>query len=357
MDKDIRPRHPSAREDIGGERGSFCAQHTLAIISLMVVIMTKARVYFLLLILGTAFWGVSFSLVKAGVSNGSPFVFLAYKFGLAAMVLAVVFFRRLHRLSPRALVAGVLIGLPLLLANAFQTIGLQHTSVTNSAFITGIDVLLIPLFKWVLFRRSVPRQVWISCGLAILGLYIIVVQNGLRLNVGDLWTLSCAVFFAGYVLTVGYFANRYDPLPTVIIALGFCGVGCGLAGIFDTRANWVPGDTTFWIGIVFAALLATAFMYGVQSTAQRHIPEEKVALTYLCEPVFATLSGAILLGETLTLRTVAGAGLILSAMLLAEINFRVIRRRAVRSRSQKTISNLKHPTQKSLFKFRRGART
>ncbi|MCA0998768.1 DMT family transporter [Alloyangia pacifica] len=292
--------------------------------------MTKARFFFLLLILGTAFWGVSFSLVKVGVGQGSPFVFLAYKFGLAAMVLAIAFAQRLRRLSLNAMIAGMLIGLPLLLGTVLQTIGLQHTSVTNSAFITGLDVLMIPLFKWGLFRRAVQGRVWFSCGLALLGLYMIVTQNGLRLSVGDLWTMACAVFFAAYVLTVGYFANRHDPLQTVIVALAICGVGCGLAATFDARAIWIPRNTFFWSGVVFAALFATAFMYGVQSSAQRHIPEEKVALTYLCEPVFAALSGVVLLGEALTSRTVIGAGLILSAMFLAEIDFRVLRRKSAK---------------------------
>lgn len=320
QDWDIRQRRLSAREEIGGERWSFCAPHTLAITLLMVVTMTKARVFFLLLILGTAFWGVSFSLVKVGVGDESPFVFLTYKFALAALVLGIVFARRLRRMSPRALVAGMLVGLPLLFGNVFQTIGLQHTSVTNSAFITGLDVLMIPLFKWGLFRRPVQGRVWISCGLALLGLYMIVAQNGLRLNVGDLWTMACAVFFAAYVLTVGHFAHRHDPLQTVIVALATCGAGCSLAGAFDPTAIWMPGDISFWRGIIFSALFATAFMYAVQSAAQRYIPEEKVALTYLCEPVFAALAGVLLLGEALTLHTVIGAGLILSAMVLAEID-------------------------------------
>ncbi|MHA6345659.1 DMT family transporter [Roseivivax sp. CAU 1761] len=293
--------------------------------------MTTARVFFLLLILGTAFWGVSFSLVKVGVGDGSPFVFLAYKFALAALVLACVFARRLRRLSVKAALAGVLIGLPLMLGNVFQTIGLQQTSVTNVAFITGLDVLMIPLFKWGLFRRRVAGRVWVSCGLALLGLYLIVAQDGLRLNAGDLWTMVCAVCFAAYVLCVGHFAHRHDPMQTVIVALAICGLGCGLAAGVDARAVWLPEHAAFWSGIVFAALFATAFMYGVQSAAQRHIPEEKVALTYLCEPVFAALAGVALLGEALSLRTVIGAGLILSAMVLAEVELRPRRRRAART--------------------------
>lgn len=263
-------------------------------------------------------------MVKAGIGNGSPFIFLAYKFALAASVLCVMFAGRMRRLSRSAAVAGGLIGLPLLLGNVFQTVGLQHTSVTNSAFITGLDVLMIPLFKWSLFRRPVQGSVWISCLLALSGLYLIVAQDGLQLNAGDLLTMVCAVFFASYVLTVGHFAHRHDPLQTVIVALAFCALGCACAGAVDPRAIWMPADPAFWRGILFAAVFATAFMYAVQSAAQRHIPEEKVALTYLCEPVFAALAGIVLLGEALSPRTVAGAGMILSAMVLAEIDVKAL---------------------------------
>lgn len=151
---------------------------------------------------------MSFSFVKVGVADGSPYVFLTYKFALAAIVLSVLFAKRFNRVNRKTIVAGALIGLPLLLGNVFQTIGLQHTSVTNTAFITGLDVLLIPLFKWGLFRKPVQNRIWISCSIALFGLYLIVAQYGLHLNVGDLWTMACAVFFACYVMTVGYFSHR-----------------------------------------------------------------------------------------------------------------------------------------------------
>lgn len=139
--------------------------------------MSKRELFLLLLILGTAFWGISLSFVKSGVGDGSRFVFLGYKFGLATIVMAAIFFRRLKRLDRGVVLAGVAIGVPLLLGNVLQTIGLQSTSVTNSAFITGLDVLLIPIFKWALFRKPVAERIWISCAIALTGLYLIVAQK------------------------------------------------------------------------------------------------------------------------------------------------------------------------------------
>lgn len=282
--------------------------------------MPARQTYLCLLILGTAFWGISFAFTKVGVADGSPFVFLGYKFALAVLVLCGIFFRRLKQLNKETLLAGVAIGIPLCLGNIFQTIGLQHTSITNTAFITGLDVLLIPVFKWALFRKRVEPRIWICCVVALTGLYLIVARAGLKLNPGDIWIMCCAVFFASYVLAVGFFSHKYDSMLTVIIALATCATGCLFAAMFDTRAVWAPKGASFWEGVLFGALLATAFMYAVQSAAQKYLEEEKVALTYLFEPIFAAFAGAMLLNETLDGRTLCGAALIFSALLISEVD-------------------------------------
>lgn len=284
--------------------------------------MPKKHLFFLLLILGTAFWGVSFAYVKVGVADGSPFVFLTYKFALAALALAVLFAKRFRRLNWNTIVAGTLIGLPLLFGNVFQTIGLQHTSVTNTAFITGLDVLLIPLFKWSIFGKRVKGRIWVSCSVALLGLYLIVAKYGLHLNTGDIWVMACAVFFACYVMTVGYFSHRFDAMLTVTVAMIVCSLGSGLGALFDEHAIWVPTEAAFWEGVVITGLLGTAYMYGIQSSAQKYLEEEKVALTYLCEPIFAAIAGMVMLGESLGVRTVVGGALILSALIIAELDLK-----------------------------------
>ena len=165
--------------------------------------MQKKKLYLFLLILGTAFWGVSFTFVKTGVGHGSPFLFLFYKFMIAGLCLAVVFFNQLKYTTRNTVRISLLIGVPLLIATVLQTIGLKYTTVSNAAFITGMDVVLIPILKLLVYRKKVVFKVWIACALALVGLYIIVVKDGLSLNIGDLWILACALGFAFYVLQVG----------------------------------------------------------------------------------------------------------------------------------------------------------
>lgn len=284
--------------------------------------MQKKHLYLLLLILGTSFWGVSFAFVKVGIGNGSPFVFLFYKFIIAAVCLAILFAKQLKLITKNTLRISILIGIPLLAATILQTVGLQHTTVSNSAFITGLDVLFIPILKLVIYKKRIESKIWIACTIALVGLYIIVVREDLSLNNGDLWVVASAIGFAFYVLQVGKFSTEEKPMPAVILLMSFCALGCFILALFDQNSIWFPKQDGFWSGIFFTAILATAFTYAVQNAGQRYLSEEKVALTYLFEPIFATLAGIIVLGEHFTKEIAIGGTLIISAMLISEINFK-----------------------------------
>lgn len=282
--------------------------------------MNKKFIFLSLLILGTAFWGVSFGIVKIGITTQSPFVFLFHKFTLAAVALALVFHRQLQFITLNTWRIALLISLPLLAGTILQTVSLRYTSVTNSAFITGLDVVLIPLLKLVVYKKPVAAKSWLACGLAILGLYVITAQDGLSIKLGDLGTMAGALGFAFYVLQVSHVSNEKHPMPAVVLLMVVCGIGCGLMAFFDESRQWLPQEPGYWYGIGFAALFATAYMYSIQNMAQRYLAEEQVAFTYLFEPVFATLTGVLLLGERFTLQILLGGGFIVAAMVLTEVN-------------------------------------
>lgn len=291
--------------------------------------MQKQHLFLFLLILGTAFWGISFTFVKVGVGSGSPFVFLFYKFLLAFAVLALVFYKQLKLINTNTLKIGILIGVPLLAGNFLQTIGLKYTTVSNSAFITGLDVLLIPILKFLVYKKQVKFKIWIACSLALIGLYIIVVRDGLSLSTGDLWIVSCAFAFAFYVLQVGKYSKEENPIPSVIVLMLFCSLGSFVFSLFDGNTVWLPSTDGFWTGVVFAAIPATAYMYTVQNIGQRYLGEEKVAMTYLFEPIFATIAGVIILNEKFTKEIFIGGFLILIAMFIAEIDFKKFKKRTI----------------------------
>lgn len=284
--------------------------------------MQKSRLFLLLLLLGTAFWGISFSFVKAGISQSSLLVFLCYKFALAAFVLVLVFLPHVTLVNRKTVLHGCLMGLPLLLANITQTMGLERTSVANTAFITGLDVLIIPLIKYFVFRRAVRWITWLSCSIALVGLAVIVDLKTMAVNAGDLWVMISACFFACYILAVGFAAGKADAAMSVVIALLLSSAGCAFATLFESNTEWWVDDKAFWQGIAFSGVLGTAYMYAVQSYAQHYISEEKVAMTYLFEPIFASAAAVLLLDEYLNLQTYVGAALIIGALVVSEIRWR-----------------------------------
>jgi drug/metabolite transporter (DMT)-like permease len=284
--------------------------------------MPKKPLFLGLLLLGTAFWGISYPVVKAGVGYADPYSFQTYKFAGAAAAVALLFPRQLARLTWRTAGWGLLLALPQFLGSTLLTIGLQTTSAANAAFLTGLSVLLVPFGKAVLYRQAVVPPIWAACALALTGLSVVAVPGGWSLHAGDGWILAGAVAFASYVLLGGRTAREPHLMAMLVVQL----LGCaGLARLTGWGAGYplaVPTAGAFWQAIGFTALLATAYMYGVQHYAQQHLSEEKVALTHLGEPLFAALAGTVLLHEAITPRTVLGGVLIFGAMVLAEVKLR-----------------------------------
>lgn len=282
-----------------------------------------------LLILGMAFMGVAFVYVKDAVTGYSPFVFLFWRFLVATLMLSVVFYKYVRQASISIVKIAFLCGIPLLLSIVFQTIGLKYTTVANSAFITGMVVLIIPIFKMIFYKRSVKPIVWISCIIASTGLYIITLKNGLHLNIGDAWTVACAIALAFYVLQTGKYAEAPNPIARVTVIMAFCTLGSLLGSVTTPSINWFPQEVDFWKSVWFTAIFGTVYMYSVQNYVQRFISEEKVALAYLTEPIFATIAAVILISESVTVDTLIGGVLILVAMFLSERKPKTVKKKLV----------------------------
>lgn len=297
--------------------------------------MKKSRIFLILLIIGTAFWGISFPVTKDSFSVLHPYTFLTYRFFIAAFALSFIFSKQLFSINVQVLKYGVLAGIPLCIAIFLHTYGLQYTSSSNASFIAGIEVLLIPIFKLFFFKKPVQRKMWFACIIALAGLYIIAMSSSEGFALGDLYVLAGSVFFAFYVLLVSKLKDKTEAVSFVIVQLYTCSVLYALL-TFTTLGGTgliVPLEKDIWFALMFVGLLATAYMYCIQNIAQKYIEEEKVALAYLCEPIFATIAAFILINEEITNRTIIGGILILFAMFIAEAKLHKLRPRALSYRS------------------------
>lgn len=292
--------------------------------------MMNNRVYLFLLILGTAFWGVSFPLVKEGLSFIDPHVFLIYRFVLAALVLSIVFYKYWSSINLKTLKYGIAASIPLVTAISLQTVCLKYISSSNAAFIAGMDVLLVPIFKLVLFKKSVQTKVWVACILALIGLYIIAMSSSESggIGYGDVLAVFGAFAFAIYIIMIGKWgSSRNVKIQSLILVQMFsCVVLCLAVSLFYVSPAQliIPNNYEAWRAVLFTGILATAYMYSIQNIAQKYIEDEKIALTYLCEPIFATIAGYYLIGEAITVYTIIGGLLILFSLFICEYRFRYI---------------------------------
>ncbi|WP_291910011.1 DMT family transporter [Chitinophaga sp. CB10] len=284
--------------------------------------MSRKGLFLVLLIIGTAFWGISYSVTKWAIHGQSTATFLFWRFIGATLVLALLFRRYFKKMDRAALATGVFLGVPLVMGTLLLTQGIRQTSASQAAFISGICVVLVPLFKMLLYRSAMPFKAWFSALLALAGLFVICIKGELKFSAGDLYTIAGAVSFSLYLIAVERKSAVGEIIPTIVPMFATCAVITGGLALFDTSANWLPVSTGFWTGVGYCALFSTAYMYTVSNIAQKYISAEKVAIIYLLEPVFGALAAYYMLQEELSWRLLAGGGMIFVATVISEVELK-----------------------------------
>jgi len=277
------------------------------------------------LVLATILWGATFVVVKDALDHASVFAFLALRFALATVLMALIFRRAVRQLTRSEVRAGALIGALLFCGYVFQTTGLLYTTPSKAAFITGFGVVLVPILSAVFWRRRINRWVWAGAAAALVGLYLLTVprEGFTHLNLGDLLVFSCAVVFALHIIVVGRYSGRHP-----VGALSFLQVATtgaltvfalpllAVTGLEPLRIDWSPG---LLLAILITAVFATAIAFSVQVWAQQYTTPTHTAIIFTLEPVFAALTSYLVLSERLGARALSGAALILAGILLAEL--------------------------------------
>jgi drug/metabolite transporter (DMT)-like permease len=283
------------------------------------------------LLLVAFIWGATFLIVQKAIAGLPPNTFNAVRFSLATCFLAVVlllFYRaQLRQFTRELLRAGFFIGFWLCLGYALQTVGLVYTTPSKAGFITGLSVVLVPLFSFFILRDRVKPEAVFGALLAASGLYLLTLNQTLSFNTGDLLVFGCAICFALQIVVTGKHAPHFPALPLAIVQLATVAVMSWLyALVFENWQLAFDVDVLFspevaW-GLFITAIFATALAFLAQTALQKHTSSTRVALIFSLEPVFAALTSYLWIHEVLTPRQLAGCLLIFSGMILAELPIR-----------------------------------
>jgi len=272
-------------------------------------------------------WGATFVMVKEALQEVSTMYFLALRFGLASLCMLALFLPAFRRMPVgelwRGLRGGAVAGAFLCLGYILQTFGLRYTTAGNSGFLTGLNIVLVPVIGAAVFRRWPQARELLGVGVAAAGLAMLTIptaDGGFSLshfNRGDLLTVGCAITFACHLLVLGYYSQR-ERFEAVAVGQIVC------SAILSSLSMSIEAPRIVWSRPVVTALLVTAILgtavaFATQTWAQQFTTPTRTALIFALEPVVALGTAVLVGGERLTAAAVVGGALILAGIVTVEI--------------------------------------
>lgn len=256
---------------------------------------------------------------KLGLGSMGPFNLLAVRFLLAFALLLPLFWRRLRHIGGRTLLRGAALGGLFFLVMTGELFALQTTPTGTVSLLQNMAILFVPLLEGLLQRRLPDRLALLSAAVALLGVALLTMQGGgLHLTGGEWIALCSALLYACAILCTDRFSHRDDGLVLGVLQVGFLGLFALLASLLVETPH-LPDSGGQWAILVGLALVCTCFGYTLQPVAQSGTSAQRAGLFCALSPAFATLLGALLLHERITLTGGAGMLLILGSILLPRL--------------------------------------
>lgn len=280
---------------------------------------SKKIIYSVLgLLIGSLMWGASFYQIKEAMNYVQPLPFVAIRMGGAALILAAVaLFLKKDLLSN--LRTGVTLGIVLSVIMISQTVGLKYTSASNSGFITGMFVVFVPVFSFILFKRKSSFIKIIALLVNVFGLWIL--TGGLnRLNIGDVLTIVTAIFSGVHIVYISEKTkdNKIDLLVLCFQQLFIAGLTALIISLFAGYPilSGVKGNIA---NIGYIILFPTVASFLLQLHTQKHLSTVRSALILTTEPIFAAVFAWTFGGEKLIPVAALGGFIMVAGMIISEV--------------------------------------
>ena len=263
-------------------------------------------------------------MVKDALVDISVFGYLAARFVLGALPMIWIYRDDLRKLTRDEAWAGIQVGLFMFGGYAFQTAGIARTTASKAAFITGLSVVLVPVFLAAIWRKKIGAWAWVGAAASFAGLYFLTVpmQGFAELNRGDLLVMGCAVLYAFQIIFIARYTGTFSLGALSCLQVILAGVLSMIAVPILNAAHWEQFFVRFTFqmefGVIVTAIFTTALAYPLLVWGQKHTTATNTALILTAEPVFAALTSFLVLHERLGGRALAGAGLILGGICIAE---------------------------------------
>ena len=291
-----------------------------------VIIMKKQLRGSIYLLLATIMWGSTFVAQSVGMDYIGPFTFQAVRCGLAVIgLLPLIYIMdkkagrsfRKEWANKQLWVGGLLCALPLFLAVNLQQKGIETTTSGKAGFITALYIVLVPI-AGLFLKKKAPRAIWLSVALAVAGLYFLSINEEFHITQGDFFMLLCALCFTGHIMVIDHFTEKVNGIELSCMQFLVCAI-LSSAGMLATETPVWADIAACAIPLLYVGVLSSGVAYTLQILAQKGSNPTVVSLLMSLESVFATVFGALILHEVMSGREIFGCGLMLVAVVLAQL--------------------------------------
>ena len=276
------------------------------------------------LILVTVIWGGGFVASDIALESMKPFQIMMVRFLLASVLMGIISLGQKNREEKSvdragAIRAGILMGIALFVGFSLQIIGLQYTTPSKNAFLTALNVVIVPFIAFIILKKKIGAKGIIGAILSVVGVALLSLNGNLTLGLGDALTLICAVGFAFQIFFTSEFVKKYPVsvlnMVQMITAFVLSAVSLVFFGETDFQVT-----TQGWLSVLYLGVISTTLCYLLQTACQRYVDETKAAIVLSMESVFGTIFSIIILHEVITLRMVIGCVIILTAVIISNLS-------------------------------------
>ncbi|NPA73717.1 MAG: DMT family transporter [Epsilonproteobacteria bacterium] len=266
-------------------------------------------------------WGITFAIVQDAIKDVPVFSFLFLRFFLSFVIMGAISLRFIKDISMPLIRSGLFLGALFFSGYAFQTYGLTYTKSSIVAFITGLNVIIVPIVAFFVFKQKVRLYSIIGAFLATVGLWLLTGANGIEsIGKGEVYSFLCAVFFAVHIVYTSISSKKYNVFLLVSVQLFTVAM---LSLVFSLAIDPFTMPKHFSPSLLIAlgatVIFATVYALFVQTYMQQFTTPAKTAVIFTIEPASAAVFGYFYLHETLSLMQIIGGVVMIFAILIAEL--------------------------------------
>lgn len=290
--------------------------------------MTKQRKADVFMIFVTCIWGMSFPLIRNVLVYISYDQYLALRFLLASFLTAVIFYRKLSKINRSTLKCGAILGACLAGTLGFTVYALNYTSSSNVAFITGLNLVLVPLVSAILMKQIPRINSILGVVIGLIGMSVLVGGVSIGTNIGDVLAFAGALCLTGQIILIDKFNEKNDPLVLGMVQIFFTAIiFLSISVLWGKGIKTLEWNSTVVFVIGLTGIFGTALAFVGQTYVQKFTTPTHIAIIFMGEPIFGALFSFMIpdaygMTEKLTIKMIVGGLLMVLAILISELNLK-----------------------------------